>query len=301
MKNRKGLSSAAMILGVGIFLLVGVIAGTQAGLLNIGDDTEDEEPQPEVKDATLNIKASQLGSTSGISTSAYAVLEENGIVSQSLSANQFTDWSNTFTNQMSNVDLLAFDSSNYPIEETISFDGQTTVNEEIKTAQIASASDVSLEARETSGSSDNDDTLKIAAGGQASISSLRASVDIQDKYWNAGAIYVDTPDNSNVTVSMPENDQIAVPDSAPSGVDKAWSAYSPSEGSDDFTEFAEHNSNRIQVTGDDNNDPSETVTFYVDDVQANQNSESGELEYVIEDSSDTNLALAEQSLSATIN
>lgn len=290
-----------MVLGLAGVLLLGVIAGTQSGLLNIGEDPGDEEPAPEVKDATLNLKASQLGSTSGLSTTAYAIFDDGNVVTKSLSANQFTAWSNTFTNQMSDVTLLAFDSSNYPIEESISFDGQTTVNKEIKTAQVASASDVSLEARETSGSSDNDDTLSIAAGGQATISSLRATVDIQDKYWNAGRIYVDTPDNSNVTVSMPDNEQVAVPDSAPSAVDKAWEAYDPSTGEDNFEEFAEHDSNTIQVEGDDSNDPSETVTFYVDDVQANQNSETGQIEYQVEDSSDTNLGLSSQSLSVTIN
>lgn len=293
----KGIGMPAALLGI-VALLLGAAVFAGVGPFST---TSDRGATGEVKDATLNLKASQLGSSSGISTTAYATLEDGTVVTKSLSADQFTAWTNTFNNQMSDITVQAFDSSNYPIARTFSFEGSTTENLNIKTAQVASASDVSLEARETSGSSDNDDTVNIAAGGQATLNSIRASVDVQDKYWNAGYIYVDTPDNSNVTVTMPNNEQVAVPDSAPSSVDKAFEAYSPSEGEDSFTEFAEKDSNRVVMNGDDSNDPSETVTFYVDDKQAYQDSDTGDIAYGVEDSSDTNLGLAEQSLSVTVN
>jgi hypothetical protein len=291
----KGISSGTMLAVLAIGGLV-VLAGT--GTLSFGDDTGDDV---ETKDATLNLKASQLGSSSGISTTGYAVLEDDTVVTKSLSASQFTAWSNTFTNQMNNIEVGAFDSSNYPIFESVNFGGQTTVNKEVKTANIASGSDVSIEARETSGSSDNDDTVDIAAGGQATISSLRASVDVQDLYWNTGLVMVDTPDNSNVSVDMPNAEAVAVPDYAPSGVDEAYRAYDPSMGDDNFEEFAEHDSSRIVLEGDDSNDPAETVTFYVDDIQAYQDSETGSIEYGAEDDSGSSLGLAEQSLDVTVN
>lgn len=293
----KGVSGGVAGFAVIALIAVGLVATGTVDLSAVGGGGDDVE----VKDATLNLKASQLGSSSGISTTAYATLNDGTVVTKSLSADQFTAWSNTFNNKMSDITVQAFDSSNYPIAETFSFDGSTTENKEIKTAKIASASDVSLEARETSGSSDNDDAVSIAAGGQATIDSLRASVDTQDVYWNAGYIYVDTPDNSNVTVSMPNNNAVAVPDSAPDAVDKAYEAYSPSEGEDSFTEFAEMDSNRIVLDGDDSNDPSETVTFYVDDKQAYQDSETGDITFGAEDDSGSNLGLAEQSLDVTVN
>lgn len=283
------LGIAALLVGAAVFAGVGPFSTTSGP--NDG----------EVKDATLNLAASQLGSSSQISTTAYAVLDDETVVSQSLSSGQFTAWTSTFTNQMSDITLLAFDGSNYAIEDEVSFNGQTTVNKQIKTAPIASASDVSLEARETSGTSDNDDTVDIAAGGQATIDAVRATVDKQDLYWNPGMIYVDTPDNSNVSVDMPNANAVAVPDSAPSGVDQAFEAYSPSTGDNTFEEFAQYDSSRLVLEGDDSNDPSETVTVYVDDVQANQNSETGQIEYVSEDSSGNDLGLAEQSLSITVN
>lgn len=291
----KGIGTGGVL---AILLAGGLLLGVFSGTFSFGDESG---APTEVKDATLNLKASQLGSTSGLGIDAYAVLDDNTVVSKTLTANQYTAWSSTFTNQMSNIDILAFDGSNYPIEDSVTFDGQTTVNKEIKTAQIAASGDVSIEARETSGSSDNDDALDIAAGGQSTIDSLRATVDVQDKYWNAGRIYVDTPDGSNVTVDMPNAQAVAVPDSAPSTVDKAFEAYDPATGEDAFEEFAQHDSSRVVVEGDDTNDPSETVTFYVDDVQANENSNTGDIEYVVEDSSDNNLGLAEQSLAVTVN
>lgn len=293
MKSRKGISSGVLV----VVAIVGLLAlGVVSGSLNIGADAGDE--QAEIKDATLNLAASQLGSSSKISTTAYAQFQDGTVVSKSLSSGQYTSWG-IFTNQDSDVTVSAFDSSNYPIEETVGFDGSTQLNEEIKTAKIASASDVSLEARESSGSSDNDDTLKIAAGGQETIDSLRTSVDTQDVYFNAGRIGVSTPSDSNVTVKMPNNEEVSVPDS--SSADKMWKAYNPSEGDATFEDFAEYNSNNIVVEGDDSNDPSETITFYVNDLQGNQNSDTGELEYAVEDNSDSDLGLSEQSLSTTIN
>lgn len=285
------------ILGTAAIAVAAVFVASQAGfdLSATGGSGEDVE----VKDATLNLAASALGSSSKVSTTAYATFDDGTVVSKSLSSGQFTAWG-VFTN-VDEVAVKAFDSSYYPIEESIDFSGSTQKNQEIKVAEIATASDVSLEARESSGSSDNDDAVSIAAGGQATIDSIRATVDTQDLYWNAGYIYVDTPDNSNVTVDMPNNNAVAVPDSAPSAVDKAFEAYSPATGSNDFTEFAEMDSNRVVLTGDDSNDPSETVTFYVDDVQAYQSSETGEIEYGAEDESGSNLGLAEQSLAVTVN
>lgn len=281
------------VLAVGALIVVGLFAtGTLSATGGGGDTTE-------VKDATLNLAASPLGSSTKVATTAYATFEDGTEVSKSLSSGQFTSWG-VFTN-VDSVTVKAFDSSYYPIDYSVAFDGSTQKNKEIKVAEIATASDVSLEARETSGSSDNDDAVSIAAGGQATIDSLRATVDTQDLYWNAAYIYVDTPDNSNVTVDMPNNQAVAVPDSAPSAVDKAFRAYSPSEGQNAFEEFAEMDSNRIVLTGDDSNDPSETVTFYVDDKQAYQSSETGEIQYGAEDDSDSNLGLAEQSLAVTVN
>lgn len=299
MRTSKGVAVPGWVIGA--LAVLGLVLGGMYATGNLSAGDAGPSTSPEVKDATMNLKASQLGSSAGIDTTAYAVLEDDTVVTKDLSANQYTAWSNTFTNQMNNIEVGAFDSSNYPIFETVSFDGQTTLNNEIKTAKVASASDVTVEARETSGSSDNDDAVSVAAGGQATIDSLRATVDIQDLYWNAGYIYVDTPDNSNVTVDMPNAQAVAVPDSAPSGVDKAFEAYNPSMGDNSFEEFAQHDSSRIQIEGDDSNDPDETVTFYVDDVQAYQDSDTGAIKYGAEDDSDNNLGLAEQSLDVTVN
>jgi len=297
MAKRKGLSTGA---GVAIVAVLGLAVLVGTGTINLsaansGDDTA------EVKDATLNLKASQLGSSSGISTTGYAVLEDGTVVTKSLSADQFTAWTNTFTNQMDNIELMAFDSSNYPISETFGFNGDTVANKNIKTAAIASASDVSIELRETSGSSDNDGTVDIAAGGQATLDSVRANVDIQDLYWNTGIVMFDTPDNSNVSIDMPNAEEVAVPDSATSGVDSAYEAYDPSMGDDSFEEFAVHDSSRVQVSGDDSNDPSESVTVYVDDYQAYEDSESGEIEFGVEDDSGSGLGLSAQSTTLTVN
>lgn len=293
MAKRKGIGTGGIILGVAIVL---VAAGFASGSLNIGQGAGDTV---ETKDATLNLAASPLGSSTKKATTAYATFADGTVVSKSLSSGQFTAWS-VFTNKDA-VTVKAFDSDYYPIDYEVGFDGSTQLNKEIKVAEIATASDVSLEARETSGSSDNDDTVDIAAGGQATIDSLRANVDTQDLYWNPGRIYVELPSDTNVSVKMPNNEEVAVPDSAPSAVDKAFRAYSPSTGENTFEEFAQYDSNQIVLEGDDSNDPSETVTFYVDDVQAYQSSETGAIQYGVEDDSDSNLGLAEQSLSVTVN
>jgi len=296
--TRKGLSSGAMVLGAIAVIGLALVASGNLNLSAPGQGTSDSA---ETKDATLNLKASQLGSSSGISTTAYATLEDGTVVTKSLSADQFTAWTNTFTNQMDNIELMAFDSSNYPISETFGFNGDTVANKNIKTAAIASASDVSIELRETSGSSDNDGTVDVAAGGQATIDSVRAKVDIQDLYWNTGIVMFDTPDNSNVSIDMPNAEEVAVPDSAPDGVDSAYEAYDPSMGDDSFEEFAVHDSSRVVVEGDDSNDPSESVTVYVDDYQAYEDSESGDIEFGVEDDSGSGLGLSAQSTTLTVN
>jgi len=294
MKSRKGMSGAAIaVLAVGV--LLAVLAGT--GNLSLG---EQPDQTVETKDATLNIAAEQLDSSSKISTTAYATLEDGTVVTKDLSSGSFAAWSNTFTNKDS-VTVRAFDSSNYPITKEASFDGSTTLNSVLKTAPVASSSDVSIELRESSGTDDNDGNVDVAAGGQATISSVRAKVDIQDKYWNAGMIMVDKPDNSNVTIDMPNAEEVAVPDSAPSGVDAAFEAYEPSTGEDSFEEFAQSDSTQMVIDGDDSNDPSESVTVYVDDYQAYQSSETGAIEYGVEDGDGNGLGLAAQSTTLTVN
>lgn len=297
MTNRKGASNLAWFVAIiAGAVAVGAITGVgpfSAAGGNQGDTVE-------TKDATLNLGAEQLGSSSKISTTAYATLQDGTVVSKSLSSGQFTAWS-VFTNKDSGIEVRAFDSSNYPITSTLDFDGSTQLNKVIKTAAIASSSDVSIELRETSGSSDNDGAVDIAAGGQATIDSVRAKVDIQDVYWNTGMVMFDKPDNSNVSISMPNAEQVAVPDSAPSGVDVAFEAYNPSMGDDNFEEFAVHDSSRVVLDGDDSNDPSESITVYVDDYQAYQSSETGDIEYGVTDDTGTGLGLAEQSKTLTVN
>jgi len=114
-------------------------------------------------------------------------------------------------------------------------------------------------------------------------------------------IMVDKSDKSNVTIDMPNAEEVAVPDSAPSGVDMAFEAYNPSMGEDNFEEFATHDSSRMVINGDDTNDPSESVTVYVDDYQAYQSSETGDIEYGVEDVSGNGLGLSAQSQTLTVN
>lgn len=292
MTKSKGIAGGTAIVLIALIAAI-AFAGLQLSATGPGGETE-------VKDATLNIAAEELDSATKVSTTAYATLEDGTVVSQSLSSGQFTAWTDTFTNKDS-ATIRAFDSSYYPISKQVSFDGSTTLNSVLDVAPIASASDVSIDLRETSGSSDNDGTVNVAAGGQATVSSVRAEVDIQDLYWNTGMVMFDKPDNSNVTIDMPQAEEVAVPDSAPSGVDSAYMAYNPAEGEDSFEEFAVHDSSRVTISGDDTNDPAESVTVYVDDVQAYESSDTGEIQYGVEDGDGNGLGLAAQSATLTVN
>ena len=281
---------------LGALALVGALVVPQSPLSVTGDSGSGGDAGPEVKDATLNLAASPLGSSTKVSTTAYATIDGT-VVTKSLSSGQFTAWNDAFTNQDS-IDVTAFDSSYYPIDSSINFNGQTTVNEEIKIAEIASASDVSIEVRDDG---DSASSVDVAAGGRETVDAVRANVDTQDVYWNAAAVYVERPDNSNVTVDMPNAESIAVPDSAPDSVDKAFRTFDPVRGADGYSEFAEDSSSELVVEGDDSNDPSETLTVYVDDLQQYQSSDTGALAFGLEDDDENDLGLAEQSATLTVN
>jgi len=193
--------------------------------------------------------------------------------------------------------VRAFDSSYYPIESSVDFAGSTTVNKEIKAAEIASASDVSIEVRDDG---DSVSSISVAAGGRETVDAVRANVDTQDVYWNTAAVYVEKPDSSNVTVDMPNAEAIAVPDSAPDAVDAAFRTFDPVRGTDGYTEFAESDSSELMIEGDDSNDPSETQTIYVDDLQQYQSSDTGDLAHGLEDDSGNDLGLQEQSAALSV-
>lgn len=301
MKSRKGQFGLRSALMIGVVIVGSLFAVNQfaPGVLSAGAGGNGEPTQVQTKDATLNLAAEQLQSSTKVATTAYATLDDGTVVTKSIASGQFTAWS-VFTNK-DTVTVRAFDSGNYPITETVSFDGSTQLNEVVKTADIASASDIAYDFVESSGTSDNDGAVNVAAGGQATVKSLEASVEVQDLYYNAGIVMVDKPSGSNVTVKMSNAKAVAVPESAPSAVDAAWKTFSPSKGDDSFKEFATHKSSQIVIKGDDINDPAETLTFYTDDVQAYQSSDTGKIKYGITDGSGNGLGLAEQSVALSVN
>lgn len=293
-KTYTGIAAVGVLaIAVGLFA-PGAVPGLDLSAAGTGPG--DGDTTTEVKDATLNLAASPLGDSTKIGTTAYATVDGQ-VVTQSLSAGQFTAWTNTFTNTET-ADVLAFDGTNYPIASSIDFDGSTTLNEEIKVAEIASASDVSLEVRDDG---DSISSVNLAAGERTTVDAVRTSVDSQDVYFNAGAVYVEEPEQAGVEVSMPGAEEIAVPDSAADSVDKAFRVYDPVEGTDGFTEFAEKDTSEIVIQADEGTDPSAVdVNFTVDDIQAYQDSDTGEIQYGLEDSDDNELGLADQTVSLTV-
>jgi hypothetical protein len=287
-----GLIAVGLVAGGSAYFDVGPLSAVDGDSpsQNGGGDTTAEA-------ATLNLAASPLGSSAKKAVTAYATLDDGTVVSKSLSSGQFTAWKNTFTVAYSPT-VRAFSGSYYPIAESISFDGSTVKNTEVKMAEIAAAGDLSLTFRDDGSSASS---VTLSAGQQETLDKLRASVDTQDVYFNAGYVYVETASDSNVTVEMPNAEAVAVPESAPDNADAAYKTFSPAMGENDFTEFAEHDTGKVIVKADDSNDPSETVTFYTDDVQAYQASDTGEIKYGVEDGSGSNLGLAEQSVSLTVN
>jgi hypothetical protein len=282
---------------LGALALVGALVVPQSPLSVTGDSGSGGDADPEVKDATLNIAASPLGDSTKVSTTAYANVDGT-VVTQSLSSGQFTAWSDAFTNTQT-IEVSAFGSSYYPVESSVDFAGSTTVNEEIKVAEIASASDVSVEVRDDG---DSITSIDLAAGERETIDAIRTGVDSQDVYFNAGAVYVEQPEDQGVDVSMPNAQEIAVPESAADSVDKAFRVYSPVEGGDGFTEFAEKDSTEVVIEADEGTDPSAVnVNFVVDDIQAYQDSDTGDIEYDLEDGDGNELGLSDQTVQLAVN
>jgi len=293
MRTSKGMSGAAMVLGVAALVLGALAVTGNIDLNALGGQEEGPTDDDAVAALSFKVKDAQADSTSYL-TNDYYVYDESGL--QVASGTTATD---SFT-KISDLDENSDYTVNVVDDDGIDSDDIYHASREVTTGESTQRfvidgdrqGSISLNVEEDSGI-ENDDTLELNQG-KTGTATLEIDESSGDAVINEPAVFVKTNDSNVVeTISLASGSEITQDVDRLSSYDDGYVV-----GVDEIADFGKESVD-VRVTASDSASSDATVTMAVvdgDEFQTDQDT----WEFGYENSGDNDIRLSDSSTSITV-